>query len=60
MFDAIYILLAVGFFCAGALVVRFASGCEGGRMAIELILGGAVATALLVYLFFALMHPGRF
>ncbi len=29
-------------------------------MAIELILGGAVATALLVYLVFALVHPERF
>jgi K+-transporting ATPase KdpF subunit len=29
-------------------------------MAIELILGGAVAAALLVYLVFALLHPERF
>lgn len=29
-------------------------------MAIELILGGAVAAALLVYLLFALLHPERF
>ncbi len=29
-------------------------------MAIELILGGAVAAALLVYLVFALIHPERF
>ena len=44
MFDAIYILLAVGFFCCRrACSSGLASGCEGGRMAIELILGGAVA-----------------
>ncbi len=29
-------------------------------MAIELILGGAVAAALLVYLVLALIHPERF
>ena len=46
MFDAIYILLAVGFFCRRrARSFGRASGCEGGRMAIDLILGGAVAAA---------------
>jgi K+-transporting ATPase KdpF subunit len=29
-------------------------------MAIELILGGAVTAALLIYLVFALIHPERF
>jgi K+-transporting ATPase KdpF subunit len=39
---------------------RRASGFEGGTMAIELILGAAVAAALLVYLVFVLLHPERF
>jgi K+-transporting ATPase KdpF subunit len=36
-----------------------ATGCEGG-MSFELILGGVMAVAMLVYLLFALLRPEKF